>query len=109
MTDQPILARPPSPGRSWSSFIADPPEPGATKPVRGLHEQGNPQHRLRVEHSKHTLLIHLSDEDGTGWTTVAVDRGTRQWSVGQGDRQSDATRQAYDGLYDEVAGETPAH
>ena len=31
-----------------------------------LHEQVNPRHRLRVEHDPHTLLIHLSDEDGDG-------------------------------------------
>ena len=54
---------------------------------------------LRVEHDAHTLLIHLSNEDGRGWTTVAVDRGTRQWEVAQCRRQSDAARQAYDGLY----------
>jgi hypothetical protein len=45
--------------------------------VQRLHEQGNPGHRIRVEHDAHTLLIHLS-EDGDGWTTVAVDRETRR-------------------------------
>ena len=69
------------------------------KPVRGLHEQANPKHRLRVEHDPSTLLIHLSDEDGTGWTTIAVDRATRQWVVAQEPRQSDASRTAYDALY----------
>jgi hypothetical protein len=38
--------------------------------VRGLHEQANPRHRLRVEHNEHTRLIHLSDEDGGGWTAM---------------------------------------
>jgi hypothetical protein len=69
------------------------------KRIRGLHEEQNPAHRLRVEHDAHTLLIHLSDEDGGGWTTFAVDRATRQWSVAQGPRQSDSASGAYDGLY----------
>ncbi len=28
----------------------------------------------RIEHNKHTLLVHISDEDGRGWTTLAIDR-----------------------------------
>ena len=67
--------------------------------MRGLHEDSNPRHRLRVEHDPHTLLIHLSDDDGAGWTTIAVDRETRAWAVRQGPRQIDAARDAYDGLY----------
>jgi hypothetical protein len=74
----------------WTSFVADTP-PGAS-PVRGLHEQSNPDHRPRVEHDAATLLVHLSDEDGRGWTTIAVDRATRRWSVAQGRRQSDTSR-----------------
>ena len=81
------------PGR-WTSFVAD--CGGAL--VRGLHEQGNPAHRLRVEHDSRTLLIHLSDEDGTGWTTIAVDRVTRRWAVAQGARQVTTARDAYDNL-----------
>jgi hypothetical protein len=42
--------------------------------ARGLHEEANPSHRLRVEHDDHTLLIHLSEEDGSGWTTIAAKR-----------------------------------
>jgi hypothetical protein len=71
------------------------------KVVRGLQEQTNPRHRLRVEHDSHTLLIHLSDEDGAGWTTIAVDRATRHWAVAQRARQSDAARDAYDALCDQ--------
>lgn len=81
----------------WTSFIAEQSRGGGA--VRGLHEQTNPRHRLRVEHSAHTLLIHLSDEDGGGWTTIAVDRATRQWAVAQDSRQSDTARGAYDALY----------
>jgi hypothetical protein len=66
---------------------------------RGLHEATNPRHRLRVEHDQNTLLIHLSDEDGDGWTTIAVDRPTRQWAVAQGARQSDTASTAYESLY----------
>lgn len=88
----------PSRRTRWTSFIAD--EGGSGRFVRGLHEEGNPSHRLRVEHDTHTLLIHLSEEDGHGWITVAVDRKTRQWAVGQGPRQADSTRGAYEELYD---------
>jgi hypothetical protein len=75
----------------WTSFVAEPP--------RGLHEDGNPGHRLRVEHDEKTLLIHLSDEDGPGWTVFAVDRPTRRWAVAQARRQKDAAVQAYEHLY----------
>jgi len=71
--------------------------------VRELHESTNPKHRLRVEHDQHTLLIHLSDEDGKRWMTIAVDRATRQWAVAQDFRQSDSARAAYDRLYEPVA------
>src|SRR5437016_542200 len=60
----------------WSSFVADPDE----NPSRILREIGNPDHRLRVEHDQQTLLIHLSDEDGHGWTVFAVDRRSREWA-----------------------------
>jgi hypothetical protein len=65
-----------------------------------LQEQGNPGHRLRVEHDGHTLLIHLGDEDGKGWTTIAVDRETRRWAVAQDRVQSGTARAAYDRLYE---------
>ncbi len=77
--------------------MADAEDP--TERRRGLHEESNPSHRLRVEHDASTLLIHLSNEDGRGWTTVAVDRGTRQWAVAQCRSQTDAARQAYEDLY----------
>jgi hypothetical protein len=79
--------------------VAD--QDGAGKPVRSLHEQANEKHRLRVEHDGRTLLIHLSDEDGQGWTTFAVDRLSRHWAVAQCPRQTDAASHAYDGLYEE--------
>jgi hypothetical protein len=82
----------------WTSFVADTSLPTA-KPGRGLHEATNPRHRLRVEHDQNTLLIHLSDEDGDGWTTIAVDRPTRRWAVAQGARQSDTASTAYESLY----------
>jgi catechol 2,3-dioxygenase-like lactoylglutathione lyase family enzyme len=87
----------PRPPRSrWTSFVADP----ANDRPRTLSEQGNPDHRLRVEHNRDTLLVHLSDEDGDGWTVLAVDRATRSWAVGQSRRQLDAAQQAFEGLYD---------
>jgi hypothetical protein len=75
----------------WTSFVAAPP--------RGLHEEANPAHRLRVEHDDETLLIHLSDEDGPGWMCVAVDRSTRRSAVARARRQRDAAVEAYERLY----------
>ena len=89
--------RPPATSRRWTSFVADAAPPGSR--VRGLHEEANPSHRVRVEHDRHTLLVHLSDEEGTGWTTLAVDRATRRWAVAQRRRQSDASHAAHDALY----------
>lgn len=89
---------PPRGRRRWTSFVAEDSPDGS--PVRGLHEAANPGHRLRVEHDAHTLLIHLSGEDGDGWTTIAVDRATRLWAVAQDGRQTDTARAAYEALYD---------
>jgi hypothetical protein len=72
----------------WTSFVADPDHP------RVLHEEGNPAHRARVEHDRAVLLVHLSDEDGDGWTTLAVDRATRQFAVGQARTQVAAATRA---------------
>ena len=73
-------------------------DPDEAKP-RVLHEQGNPGHRLRVEHNRNTLLVHLSDEDAKGWLVLAVDRATRGWAVAQGLRQIDAAEAAFTRLY----------
>ena len=90
-------ARPPAHRRRWTSFVA--PDFVRGRRPRGLHEEANPKHRLRVEHDAHTLLIHLSNEDGGGWTTIAVDRSTRHWAVAQGPTESDTSRSSYDLLY----------
>jgi hypothetical protein len=79
----------------WTSFVADP----DADPPRILHEDGNPEHRLRVEHDATTLLVHLSGEDGTGWTVMAVDRATRRCAVAQARRRIDAATEAYERLY----------
>jgi hypothetical protein len=68
---------------------------------RILYEESNPAHRLRVEHNDETLLVHLSDEDGPGWTVMAVDRASRRWAVAQSLRQLDAAKEAYGRLYGE--------
>jgi hypothetical protein len=78
--------------------VADVAEDGASR-TRGLHEISNDAHRLRVVHDGRTLLIHLSDEDGAGWTVLAVDRETRSHAVAQGRRQMDAAQAAYEELY----------
>ena len=80
----------------WTSFVAS---MRRGRVVRGLEEEGNPLHRVRVEHNKDTLLIHVSGEDGHGWTTLAIDRATREWSIAQRHRQSDAAQAAYGQLY----------
>jgi hypothetical protein len=67
---------------------------------RVLYEEGNPAHRVRVEHNRDTLLVHLSDEDGQGWTVMAVDRATRRFAVAQARRQLDAAEAAFAQLYD---------
>jgi hypothetical protein len=67
---------------------------------RVLYEESNPAHRVRVEHDRNTLLVHLSDEDGHGWTVMAVDRATRRFAVAQARRQLDAAEAAFAQLYD---------
>jgi len=91
--DSEVTQRPPR--SRWTSFVADPHE---EKP-RVLCEQAHPAHRLRVEHDRSTLLVHLSDEDGKGWTVMAVQRTTRRWAVAQARRQLDAAQAAYARLY----------
>jgi hypothetical protein len=49
------------------------------------------------------MLVHLSGEDGRGWTVPAVDRATRRWAVGEGRRRLDAAREAFEGLYEEAS------
>ena len=89
----------PKPARSrWTSFIGT---FAKGRAVRGLEEEGNPKHRARVEHNKHTLLVHISDEDGRGWTTLAIDRATREWSIAQRSHQRQAAEAAYELLYGE--------
>jgi hypothetical protein len=80
----------------WTSFVAS---ALRGRVVRGLEEEGNPQHRVRVEHNKDTLLIHISGEDGHGRPTLALDRATREWSIVQRYGQADAAKTAYCGLY----------
>ena len=88
-----VAERPPR--SRWTSFNADPTD---SRP-RVLSEEGNPDHRLRVEHDRATLLVHLSDEDGGGWTVMAVDRATRRWAVARARRQIDAAQAAIAQLY----------
>jgi hypothetical protein len=84
-------------GSRWGSFVAD--DEGA----HILHEVGNPTHRCRVEHDGATLLVHLSGEDGDGWTALAVDRATRRWAVGQARTQLEAATRAVDELREQGA------
>lgn len=87
----------PKRGRSgWTSFVGS---LAKGRAVRGLEEEGNPKHRVRVEHNRDTPLIHISDEDARGWTTVAIDRPTREWAIAQRDRQLLAAEAAYALLY----------
>jgi hypothetical protein len=90
------VAKPVRKSVRWTSFVGTAPR---GRVVRGLEEEGNPQHRVRVEHNADTLLVHIADEDGRGWTTVAIDRATREWAVAQRPRQLDAARAAHTLLY----------
>jgi hypothetical protein len=86
------------PRSRWTSFVAGPAVPGEPR-VRSLHEEGNPDHRVRVEHNRDTILIHLSEEDGKGWLTLAIDRPTRACAVAAARRQQEAATKAFDELY----------
>jgi hypothetical protein len=107
LTGMPAQPKPSPPPRSrWSSFVAEaeaapggPGEPLAAR-ARILHEEGNPNHRLRVEHNRNTILVHLSEEDGHGWLVLAVDRASRRWAVATARRQLEAAKQAFEELYD---------
>ena len=81
----------------WNSFVG---VVGRGRTVRGLQEEANPKHRARVEYNAGTILVHLSDEDGKGWTVMAVDRKTREWAVVQNSRQLSAASRAFDALYE---------
>ena len=81
----------------WSGFVAD------GDGVKALHEVGNPDHRVRVEHDRDRLFINLSDEDGKGWTVIAVDRRTRECGVGQHRTQKFAAGLADGALTDRLA------
>jgi hypothetical protein len=91
------VSRPETSRGQWSSFVAVEPSSGGKS--RALNEEGQPQHRVRVEHDNHTLLIHVSDEDGRSWTTIAVDRATREWAIAQRDVQLEGAVSACNALY----------
>jgi hypothetical protein len=80
----------------WTSFIGG---VARGRAVRSLQEEGNALHRVRVEHNMDTLLVHISGEHGHGWTTLAIDRASREWAIAQRRRQVDAARAAVDMLY----------
>lgn len=85
-------------GSRWTSFVADPDR------RRILHEDGNEDHRLRVEHDRIRLYVELSGEDGAGpWTVLAVDRSTRRYAVAQADTKTAATEAAARALTDLLA------
>lgn len=89
------VPRPPR-GRRWTSFVAS---PARGRVVRGLEEEANPKHRARVEHNRDTLLVHVSGEEGHGWTAIAIDRATREWAIAQRNGQRQAAEAAYELLY----------
>src|SRR5687767_13200367 len=91
-----ILKKPQRRSVRWTSFVGS---ARRGRVVRGLEEEGNPLHRVRVEHNRDTLLIHISGEDGHSWTTLAIDRTTREWSIAQRHIQLDAAKAAYGNLY----------
>jgi hypothetical protein len=78
-----------------TSFLAD----AEGERPRVLSEQGTPAHRLRVEHNRQTLLVHLSDEVGEGWVVPAVDGPTPAPGWTQSGRRLDAAEDAYARLH----------
>lgn len=93
------IERPATSHGHWQGFVSAAAHQDG--PVKSLQEKGNPQHRVRVEFDGHTVFVHLSDEHGAGWTSLAVDRASREWSVAQRDTQSDAAAAAVLALYDD--------
>ena len=91
------VPRPTRRSKRWTSFVA---APGRGRVTRTLQEEKNPAHRSRVVQSQDTLLVQISAEDGFGWTVIAIDRKTREWSVAQRLRQNDAAGAAYGLLYE---------
>ena len=81
--------------KRWTSFVGS---ARRGRAVRGLEEEGNPRHRARVEHDRDTLLVHVSDEDGKGWLTLAIDRATRRHAVARAVTQHHAAQAAYEAL-----------
>jgi hypothetical protein len=90
------VPKPATRSRRWTSFVG---VLGRGRAIRCLQDELNPEHRVRVEHNKDTLLIHISDESGEGWTTLAIDRATREWAVAQRTRQMEAAEAAHEQLY----------
>lgn len=90
------LKRPNRRSVRWSSFVAG---PRRGRVARSLEEEGHPSHRVRVEYNSDTLLVHVSGELDQGWTTLAIDRATREWSISQRPKQLDAAKAAYAKLY----------
>ena len=39
--------------------------------MRALHEEGRPEHWVRVEHDRDTLLVHISDDTQRDAATTA--------------------------------------
>ena len=79
----------------WTSFVAD---PGEDRP-RILSEEGNPAHRLRVEHNATRCSCTSATRTaraGPSWPSIAR---TRRWAVAQARRQREAAEDAYARLY----------
>ena len=93
------LPKPKAKRPRWTSFVAT---VQRGRVIRGLQEEGNPNHRVKVTHNSTTLLVHISDEDGKGWTTLAIDRNSRGWAIAQRRRQMDSAETAHGLLYEDV-------
>ena len=76
----------------WTSFVATKQKGRA---IRGLQEEGDPRLRVELTHNRDTLLVHLSDAEGKGWTTLAIDRPSREWAIAQRVRQMDCAEAAH--------------
>ncbi len=46
-------------------------------------------------------MVHISTEDGDGWTILALDRATREWTITQRNRQMESAQIAIELMYED--------
>jgi hypothetical protein len=69
------------------------------EPARSTTHVGRVQQDSATGPRGGAFAVHISGEHGHGWTTLAIDRKTREWSIAQRHAQSEAAQAAYGNLY----------